>query len=348
MTKTSIFITALLLISTAHLQAQDELKLYLWEDSLSPKIQAKIEKAYDTQLQLHYLDNDDERNKLMLNSRSLPFDIVVFDNVSANIYGEQGELVNLKDLPNRRHNEPRWDKVCGQYAVPYFWGTLGLVYRESKFSVPPSSWNQLLYPSDEIKGHIGLLEDSVETLIPALFSLGYSSHTSEPSELKEAFNILKSIQSNVLTYEYPISYVRSHPDSDDLHLAMAYSGDQYSLNQYLNEKDWKYVVPNEGTYIWVDCLAVSAHSKQTELAKKILNELMEPITAAANANEVMVATPNKSAMDLLPISYITDKTLFPSQEIIEKSVIDSDMSVNNINLRAKIINNIVTSHEAKY
>ena len=342
-----ILLSISLLISTT-LHATEPLQLYVWEDSLGAEVQRKWESDNAQPLLLHYFDNDDERNKLMLNSESLPFDVVVFDNVSANVYGQQGALVDISELPNRQHISPRWLNACGDHAVPYFWGVLGLAYRQSKLAVPPSSWRELIYPSSDVKGHISLIEDTIETLLPVMFVLGYPTHTGDTAPLREAHQILLELQPDVLTYEYPISYVRSHDDADSLFLSMAYSGDQYSLNQYLKEEDWQFVVPSEGTHIWVDCIAINSASLQQERAKKLLNDLMDPTIAAQNALEVMAATPNLSALALLPESYTQDSTLFPSQEIINKSVIDRRLTPNNINLRAKIINNVVKSHEAQY
>ena len=342
------FLFSLAAMLPTALNAAEPLQLYVWEDTLGSGVQKKWESDNNQSLLLHYFDNDDERNKLMLNSDSLPFDVVVFDNVSANIYGKQGALVDLSELPNRQHISPRWLEACGDHAVPYFWGVLGLVYRESKLAVPPSSWRELIYPSSDVKGHISLIEDTIETLLPVMYVLGYPTHSDDTKSLREAHQVLLNLQPDILTYEYPISYVKSHDNADSLFLSMAYSGDQFSLNQSLEQEDWQFVIPSEGTHIWVDCIAINSASMQQENAKKLLNDLMNPAIAAQNALEVMAATPNLSALALLPESYTQDSTLFPSQEIISKSVIDRRLTPNNINLRAKIINNVVKSHEAQY
>ena len=87
---------------------------------------------------------------------------------------------------------------------------------------------------------------------------------------------------------------------------------------------------------------------EQEAARKLLNDLMVPKVAAQNALQVVAATQTRSALALLPNLHTKDSTLFPSQEIINKCVIDRRLTANNINLRTKIINNVVKSYEAQH
>ncbi|MGY3568874.1 polyamine ABC transporter substrate-binding protein [Vibrio paucivorans] len=325
-----------------------ELNLYMWEDTIAPEVISGWEVQTQTPLKLAHFDNDDERSLLMLNSIRLPFDVVVLDNVSAQMYARDDVLENLTELPNRGHNANIWLEACGTHAVPYFWGTVGVVYRKSQVANPPQTWADFMRPDDALNGHIGMLNDSVETLLPALNSLGLSPLTSNEASLRLAYDKLKTFNEGVLTYEYVLSYIRSHREADKLHMALAYSGDQYSLNRFYVDNDWAYVLPQGKPFIWVDCLAVSSHSKNKLLAKALLSYLMDPEIAASNANYIKAATPNKSAKAYLPNSYLNDPSLFPNQLQLDQAWMDSELSAENIGTRAKIINNILKRHEAQY
>ncbi len=324
-----------------------ELNVYLWEDTLSPRVINAWNKLHTTQINAYHFDNDDERSLLLLDGATLPFDIMVLDNVSAQLFASQNIFEDLSQLKGLENNESRWKNACGTQAVPYFWGYVGIAYRKSKVHTPPSQWKDLVEIDEELKGHVGLLEDSVETLLPALYSINKSPLTSSVADLKAAYSKLKNSVNDILTFEYALSYVRSHANSDDLYMALSYSGDQFSLNRFFNNEDWGFVLPEGKPYLWVDCLALNSNSINKEVAKKFLEFLMRPEIAAMNAQDIKAATPNKSALKLMPTSYIEDPDIFISDNQLSQSIVDSELSASNLSLRAKIINSVIDQHEAK-
>lgn len=343
MTKTLLF--ALLGLSMPVMG--QELNIYLWEDTLSPRVIDVWNQTHDTPLHLYHFDNDDERSLLMLNSVQLPFDVVILDNVSAHIFSRQNEFEDLSELSGRDNNFPRWNQACGTHAIPYFWGYVGIAYRKSKVAAPPTHWSQLVNISDELKGHVGLIYDSVETLLPALYSLAYSPITDSLPELKEAYQVMEAATPKVLTYEYALSYVRSHTQNDDLFMALAYSGDHYALNRFFNNDDWAFTLPQGKPYIWIDCLAINSNSQQKAEARAFLEFLMRPDIAAMNAQDMQSATPNRAAMALLPQQDVHDSSLYLSDAQLDQAIIDHELSPRNLSVRAKIINNVIDLHEAK-
>ncbi|NAW90740.1 MULTISPECIES: polyamine ABC transporter substrate-binding protein [unclassified Vibrio] len=331
---------------SAHIRSS-ELNIYLWEDTMSPQIVDQWRQSSGIDINLYHFDNDDERSLLMVKSVQLPFDIVVLDNVSALIYSRLNTFEDLRALPNRKHNDTKWNQACGSHAVPYFWGTVGIVYKKSKFPAKPKNWADLIDMPPALQGHVGMLHDTVETLLPALYAQQQSPVTNHDNALKQAYQKMLSVNRNILTYEYILSYVRSHPDSDGLDMALAYSGDQFSLNKYFGSNDWDFVTPQGRPYIWVDCLAINSNSKNKEHAKEFINHLLSPEVAAINAKDIKAATPNLSALNLMPDSYRNDASLFPNPALLEQGIIDSELLPADISLRAKIINSILEQHEAQ-
>jgi len=320
----------------------------MWEDTLSPNVQAQWEQKSGIPLTLSHFDNDDERSLLMMKSVQLPFDVVVVDNVSAQIYGRLGAFEDLSSLKNRHHNDPKWNQTCGSYAVPYFWGSVGIAYRKDKIDNPPQTWQAFVDPPPELFGKIGMINDSIESFLPVLYSLGLSPTTENPQELKTAYPAMMAFSEKVLTYEYILSYVRSQENTSPMAMTLAYSGDQYSLNRTFGGNNWDFIIPDGELFVWVDCLAVTSHSKHKQEAKAFLNHLMSPKVAATNATDIKAATPNLSALKLLPDWYLNDASLFPSADRIKNARIDSELSAENISLRAKVINQILKRHEAKH
>lgn len=324
------------------------LSVYMWEDSLSPTVRNNWETQSGVPLHLSHFDNDDERSLLMMKSFQLPFDVVVLDNVSAQIYGRIGAFEELTQLKNRTNNAASWNQACGDYAVPYFWGSVGIAYRKDRISIPPKTWQGFVTPPPELVGKIGMINDSTETFLPVLYSLNMSPTTANPTELQEAYPKLLAFNRAVHTYEYILSHIRSQSDDAPVEIALAYSGDQHSLNRYLGQNLWEYVIPEGEMFIWVDCLAVSSHSENKAQAVEFLEYLMTPDVAAKNALDIKAATPNMRATELLPDWYLNDTTLFPPANRLEHALIDSELSAENISLRAKIINRLLSQHEVKH
>ncbi|RJX70417.1 spermidine/putrescine ABC transporter substrate-binding protein [Vibrio sinensis] len=324
------------------------LNIYMWEDTLSPSVANEWEKRTKTSLQLSHFDNDDERSLLMNRNTQLPFDIVVLDNVSANIYGRLGSFIDLSQIKNRKHNADKWNQACGDYAIPYFWGTVGIVYRKDFIQKPPTTWQEFVSPPDDVAGRIGMINDSIETFLPLFYSKDISPISEDPSLIAQTYPDLLSFSEKVLTFEYALSYVRSHDSSENLWMALAYSGDQYSLNRYYGSEKWAYTLPDGEAFLWVDCLAISSHSSNIAAATDFIEYISDPKVAAKNAIDVKSATPNLSALKLLPKTYLDDASLFPAPSVMENGQIDTELSATSISLRAKVINSILKRHEAQH
>lgn len=217
---------SLMVLNTVCYQASAlELNVYLWEDTIAPSVVEAWHKKTGVSVNLFHFDNDDERSLLMLKSVQLPFDIMVLDNVSAFIFSRQNVFEDLTALPNRANNDPMWLQACGTHAVPYFWGSVGIAYRKSLFDKPPTQWSEVVDIAPAHRGRVGMLKDSVETLLPALYMLNASPITDSIDTLRQAYRLLDAANPHILTYEYVLSYVRSHPQTDNLHMAVSYSGD---------------------------------------------------------------------------------------------------------------------------
>lgn len=94
--------------------------------------------------------------------------------------------ITQQDVPNKKHIETRWAQTfpgAAEYAVPFFWGIVGIAYRKDLVKQPTISWKQLLDPAPEQKGKIVLVKDFRDLISMALKSLGFSvSSTDWPAQ----------------------------------------------------------------------------------------------------------------------------------------------------------------------
>lgn len=331
-------------------QAAEKLTLLNWEAYLSDQVIALWQQETGIEIEQIYFDNDEKRDQIISQREDYQVDLVVVDEIATRTFGERGTLLELNSqlVPNIEHIRPRWREQCSEFGVPYMWGTFGISYRTDKLRSPPQSWKDLLQPEPALKGHIGMMDDYTDMLSPALFYLGYPIDTESEDHLKMAFQLLKQQAIDVLTYDYAITFLQVSPKAERLYMALTYSGDHHTLNEIVGKEGlWEYIVPKEGTVLWVDCLSVSNHSPNKALALQFLNFINRPDIAALNAEGIQFATANQSALKYLPAAVLEDATLYPSEEVIQRSSLYTKLSDENVMLRQRINNAVMQHHDTQ-
>lgn len=343
-------LTVALWIATPFAHAEQTLTFFTWEEYLSEEVVSEWEKRTGAKLKQVYFDNDEDRDRIMTDPDTRGIDIALFDGLSSRVFAGSNILAPVTEvqIPNIKHIDPKHRESCGQEkSVPYLWGTIGIAYRTDKVDPPPSSWRDLMQPREALHGHISLFEDFTDTLVPPLMLMGQNINTSDPAQLKAAFDMLKSVIPAVLTFEYPITFISQTDQPQALFMGMAYSGDQWAMNEAAGAEIWDYVIPDEGTVIWTDCIGVVASSPNKKLAYDFINYLNEPTVAARNAEAVYVAPTNEPAIPLLSNAMRSDMTVFPDQALLEKSQQYAPLDEANLSLRNRITSALVKMHETQ-
>jgi len=313
-----------------------ELVLYNWEDYISSDVIQQFENETGHTIKLLTFDSDDKRDQVIA-SGTEGIDLVIIDTISTKLFGKNNILLPVENIiPDPlRNTQKKWRESCGNFGVPYLWGTLGIVYRQDKISTTPDSWADLIYPKKEVKNHINMLLDVNDTLVPSLKLLGLSVNSEKEEGLKSSYKMLLDQKKSVLTYDYVISHNKKNEDS--IHMALAYSGDQYILNSDIEDEPWVFTTPKEGTSIWLDCLTILSSSKKQKVASEFIEFLNNPEIAAQNAEDLWVATPNYLATKHLSDEFLEDNSVYPSEETLSKSEVYRILSNSAIRQRNRII-----------
>ncbi|MCB1774009.1 MAG: spermidine/putrescine ABC transporter substrate-binding protein, partial [Gammaproteobacteria bacterium] len=226
----------------------------------------------------------------------------------------------VTDIPNLALIHRRWRTAfdaAEQYAVPYFWGTLGIGYRKDLAGGPISSWNDLLEPRAALHGRILMIDSARDLLSAALKSLGASVNSTDPDQLAQARKRLLAQRPHVRSYSYVSLDQDSALVTGDAVASMLFNGDVRTLQQYHPEID--FVLPREGGGIWVDYLTIAQRSGNRDLAAAFINFLNRPEVAAENALYVHYATPNRAAESRLPRSFTDDPVVYPDVDSLVHS-----------------------------
>jgi spermidine/putrescine transport system substrate-binding protein len=308
---------------TSMVQAAEpqELVILTWSEYMDPELVQQFESQNNAIIKFVYFESDELRDDMLVNADGAGFDIICSNGRSIKTYAKRGwlEPIGARQLPNRKHIDPRWLNAfphASEYAVPFFWGTEGIAYRKDLVKTPITSWKQILKPAAELQGKIVLVKDARGLMMMALKSLGQSINTSDRKILKQAEELLLAQKPHVKDYSYVALTEESALVKGTALAALAYSGDALALAEH--DENIAYVVPQEGTALWVDYLVVSKASKHKKLAMDFLNYINEPKVAAQLAEFVYYASPNQAAEKHLPEDFLNDPVIYPDKSIIDR------------------------------
>lgn len=253
---------------------------------------------YGTKVELATHATNEEIVGKLLQSDGKGFDIAFVSAQFAEQLAAAGLLAELDHdlIPNMSHLAPEASELPGDpgltYMIPYTWGTTGLCYREDMVSTPPSSWNDLLQPSDDLVGKITMLQTDRWMMLPAQKALGFSANTTDEGELEQVADLLISAKQNLLAFDDTTFYSRLV--SGEAALVQAWDGwCNYAIAE---NPDVKFVVPSEGSDLWVDSMVILKSSENKEAAHAFLNWVLDPVNHQQVAELVLYKVPNPDAM----------------------------------------------------
>jgi len=296
------------------------LRLYTWSEYLSDEVVAEFEQSTGHKIELTYYDSEAFRDRVLI-SLGDQFDLILYDSYSLNTFAQEGYFHALDQLDIKGGGNQLYKarESCGAWGVPYGHGTTGIAYRSSSYPDGVSSWRSLLEPSPSEGSGVVMPLDEIDTLAIIRVYLGLPPYAEDSESMERAQEILLAQQPNVLSYGYGMTYAEEHGEDSEMALTLAYSGDLYSITELTGQDDWNYVVPDEGTLLWVDCWAAASAKPITPAAKQFLQYLNQPEVAAKNAEEVWFATSNLAAAPHLSDEYLEDEELFPSDEVLARA-----------------------------
>ena len=180
-----------------------------------------------------------------------------------------------------------------KYSVPYLWGTVGILYNKKMVDEPIDSWGVLW--DERYKDSI-LMQDSVRDAFGvALKYLGYSLNSTDLDELQAAKNLL--IEQKPLVQAYVIDQVRDKMIGNEAALAVIYSGE--AITCQLENPDLEYVIPKEGSNMWIDSWVIPKNAKNKENAEAFINFMCRPDIAKMNFDYITYSIPNEEGSCLL-------------------------------------------------
>ena len=192
----------------------------------------------------------------------------------------------VKDLPFDPEN---------QYAVPYFWGSVGLVYNHETVDpedVESEGWEVLRDP--KYAGRTYIYDSERDSFMMAFKALGYSMNTSNMDEINGAYEWLMEMN-RTMSPTYVTDEVIDGMIGGNMDIAVVYSGDATVI---LDEnEEMSFFMPEEGTNIWYDCMVVPKNAENPSLAHEFINYMLTYEAAYDNAETVGYTSPNAEVFE---------------------------------------------------
>jgi putrescine transport system substrate-binding protein len=310
-----------------------ELNVYNWSDYIGETAVEDFQKATGITVRYDVYDsNETLEAKLMAGNTG--YDIVVPSGsflgrqIQAGIYQE----LDKSKLKNYGHLDPQILQALepfdpgNKYAVPYFWGTVGIGFNIDKVkerlgeNAPVDSLDLLFKPeyAEKLKDcGISMLDAPSDMFQTALNYLGKDPHSKSEEDYAAVEQLFAAIRPTI-KYFHSSQYINDLANGE-LCAVIGWSGDvfiaQSRAEEAQNNINIDYRIPKEGSLLWVDSLAIPKDAKNVENAHKFIDYLNDPQVAANGVNYVSYASPNVAALEFVDPEIKNNPSIYPTPEV---------------------------------
>lgn len=294
--------------------ADEVVNVFNWEDYIDESVLEDF--TAETGIKVNYMrftTNED----MMVQAEANPsaFDVIfpseycVERMISKDLLAE----IDYANVPNAKYIlpnllNPSYDPN-NAHSVPYMWGTVGILYNTKMVTEPVDSWGILW--DTKYQNNVFMLDSIRDSMGITLKYLGYSMNTRDPIALEAAKDKLIEQKQSGVVKAYQVDETKDKMVAGEAALAVVWSGDaQYAID--LNP-DLAYVIPKEGSNVWVDAMVIPKAARNKENAEKFIDYLCRPEVAEKNCEAIWYSSPNSGAIELMGDTYTSNTTMNPSE-----------------------------------
>lgn len=308
--------------------AEEVISVYNWNDYIAPQVLKDFELETGIRVDYHTFSTSEELDQLLASGVAMDVAVPSHDALPGLIKSGAIQALDMSQLPNHQHLDKQLlSKLAAfdpknRYATPYLWGSVGLaintVAAEKAFGGPlPDSWSLLFDPEQSARlasCGMSVLDARDEVLSALLTYQGRSLAQSAPSQIKRAGEVLMLLRPN-------LKYIDSERYIDDLAsgklcVALAWVGDAMAAKKA--GQPVKFVIPQEGSVLFIDSLVIPKHAARTDLAYRFIDYLLQPKVAALISEETFYVSGNADAREFLDPS--AQLELYPDRKTMRRLV----------------------------
>ena len=275
------------------------LHLYNWGEYTGENIIADFEKETGATVIQENFDSNEQMYIKVANKE--PYDLLVPSDYMVERLIQE-DLLQKLDHSKLTCMDKLADAVKGlpydpdnEYSVPYFWGTVGIVYDKTKVDIKDLEEEGFgIFLDEKYKGDVYLYDSERDSFMMALKALGYSMNTTDEQEIQEAYEWLvqcvETMDTEIVTDEIIDNMAQGRKA-----LGLIYSGDAtYVMDE---NENMGYYMPKNGTNLWSDAMVIPKNAKNPELAHAFINYASDYAGAYDNSSYVGYTSANQEVMD---------------------------------------------------
>ena len=304
-------------------ESKGEINVFNWGEYISNGEDGSMdvidEFEKETGIKVNYTtyETNEEMYNILKSSNS-SYDIIIPSDYMIAQLIEEGLLSELDfdNIPNYKNIMEKYKKTDydkdGKYSVPYSWGVVALCYNKTMVTEKPDSFSALW--DEKYSGQILMFNNSRDAMAIAmkLKDIDPSNVTKEDIDIASDY----LTEQKPILKKYVMDQVFTEMEGSQAALAQYYGGDIAVMMQ--NNEDLDYVLPKEGSNLFIDAMCIPKNSKNKELAEEFINFMLKAEVAESNAEYIGYSTPNSAAYELLDEDIKNNELIYPSDEYLSK------------------------------
>ncbi len=316
----AVLLTAAMLLSACGGKNDKTLHLFNYGDYLEEGLIEKFEKETGIKIKQDTFDTNEDMYEKVAGGAEYDLIIAADYTIEKMILNDMLQPVDLSHIPNSKYlDKDVMAKVAvpdpgNKYAVPYTWGTMGIMYNTKMIPEGSiTSWKDL-WKEEYKDGGIEMMNSVRDTFMVAEMILGIDMNTTNEQDLQRVVDLL--MEQKPLVQAWKNDEARDDMVDENAAIAMIYSGEYlYCLE---NNEALAYCIPKEGSYIWFDCFVIPKNAKNVSAAEQFIDFMMRPESGVATFDYLGYPIPNTAAIAMLDKEYLEDENIFPPQEFLDK------------------------------
>ena len=296
---------------------KQEVYVYSWGDYLDPETL----KIFEKETGIHVILDEFDTNESMF--PRVAEGAVHYDVICPSDYMIQKLISNDLLQPLDFNKLPDAKKYIGEeffkqaetfdpgnkYAVPYCWGTVGIIYDKTKVTDPVDSWSILW--NEKYKGQILMQDSARDAMMISLKLMGKSMNETDKAVLAEAQAML--MKQKPLVQAYVVDEVKDKLINSEAAMGVVFSGE--ALIVLRENPNMAFAIPREGTNLWIDGWVITKNAQNVDAAHKFIDFMCRPDIAVMNFDYLGYSTPNTGVRDLEEDEAVKNSPIaFPSPE----------------------------------
>ena len=239
-------------------------------------------------------------------------------------------------LPNLKNIDPKFLNMPfdpgNKFTVPWMAGSVGIVVNTEKITDPINGYTDVF--QEKFKGRIVTLDDARELVSWGFNVLKIPTNDVTDENLQKVKPLLAGWIPLIKVFDSDSP--KTALINGDVDLGIVWNGEGAIL--YNTDKKFKWVIPAEGTHLFVDSLAIPKGSTHPLNAQLFMNFIMRPEINKMVADAFPYLNPNAAGRALMSAEQLANPASFPT---------DADMArmeiFNDIGDKASNVDELVTS-----